>query len=237
MKKKILFCTLILAMAFASGACNKNTEPAVEEPAVEIENNMELSELTADQIDIFKLTSTSFIDEVKAGTMTYGVMEEKQEKVFEGYINMGELPDNAVELFREWKTSVDYDEKLMDWVFDSENKPEEEVEQKVESKPIVQNQNKPKPTEKQEQTQHKEVTQKPVKPSNNTPSDGEVVGTPGEVITPSGGGSTITEAEDVIGDISDSFSRALQSEAQRIASEQGISYEQALAQVKADWGV
>ena len=107
MKKKILFCTLILAMAFASGACNKNTEPAVEEPAVEIENNMELSELTADQIDIFKLTSTSFIDEVKAGTMTYGVMEEKQEKVFEGYINMGELPDNAVELFREWKTSVD----------------------------------------------------------------------------------------------------------------------------------
>lgn len=232
MKKKILFCTLILAMAFASGACNKNTEPAVEEPAVEIENNMELSELTADQIDLFKLTSTSFIDEVKAGTLTYGVMEEKQEKVLEGYINMGELPDNAVELFREWKTSVDYDEKLMDWIFDSENEPEEEVEQKVESKPIVQNQNKPKPTEKQEQTQHKEVTQKPVKPSNNTPSDGEVVGTPGEVITPSGGGSTITEAEDVIGDFDDLMADAIRSEANRIAKEKGISYDEALKLVQ-----
>lgn len=226
MKKKIL-CTLILAMAFASGACNKNTETTVEEPAVEIENNMELSELTADQIDIFKLTSTSFIDEVKAGTMTYGVMEEKQEKVFEGYINMGELPDNAVEMFREWKTSVDYDEKLMDWIFDSENEPEDEVVEKVENaKSIVQNQNKPKPTEKQEQTQHKEATQKPVKPSNNTPSDGEVVGTPGEVISAGGGESGINNTEDIEGL---GFESSL---AEVIALQEGISFEEALQRVR-----
>jgi len=225
MKKKILFCTLILAMAFASGACNKNTEPAVEEPAVET-TVLTLEEMTKEQKAHFKVVALIFNQEVKDGTMTYAVMEEKQEEEIANLIEMKLLPDNAVELFREWKVAHHYEDKFMDWIFDSENEPEEEVEQKVESKPIVQNQNKPKPTEKQEQTQHKEVTQKPVKPSNNTPSDGEVVGTPGEVISAGGGESGINNTEDIEGL---GFESSL---AEVIALQEGISFEEALQRVR-----
>jgi len=158
--------------------------------------------------------------------MTYDVMEEKQEEEIVNLIEMKLLPDNAVELFREWKVAHRYEDKFMDWIFDSENEPEDEVIEKVESKPIVQNQNKPKPTEKQEQTQHKEVTQKPVKPSNNTPSDGEVVGTPGEVISAGGGESGINNTEDIEGL---GFESSL---AEVIALQEGISFEEALQRVR-----
>lgn len=252
--KKIFATILVIAlMLLCLAGCSKDEVKEDAQNDIEIEetsdveeteaeaNTLTLEELTEEQIYIFEISASSFNSEVITGDMSIDEMDTRQEKLMDDYISMGDLPNNAVELFREWKASSGFYINLANKISGAENNkltPEEEVEQKVESKPIVQNQNKPKPTEKQEQTQHKEVTQKPVKPSNNTPSDGEVVGTPGDVVSAGGGnGDNYTKAEDVIGDISESFSRALQSEAQRIASEQGISYEQALAQVKADWGV
>ena len=230
MKKKILFCTLILAMAFVSGACNKNTETA-EEPVVET-TILTLDELTAEQIDIFKLTSTGFIDEVKEGTMTYGVMEEKQEKLFVEYINMKKLPDNAVELFREWKVSVNYEDELMNWILGSDDELADKMEQ---GQTIVQQTNKPQPSEQQQNTQKQEVTSRPITPSDNTNTNTDSNESQGQYISASGGESGIERAEDVVGD--SGFERALQSEANRISQQQGIPYEQALAQVKADWSV
>ena len=121
-----------------------NSETPISEPH-NTKNNLTLAKLTDEQIELFKITSTSFVEEVKAGTMTYGVMEEKQEKLLPGYIRMRQLPDNAVELFREWKVSVNYDDKLLDWVFAVEEEPAQKeptpVVKPVEPTPVTNNSN------------------------------------------------------------------------------------------------
>ena len=231
MKKIFTTILVITLMMLCFAGCSKDEVKEDAQNDIEIEETSDieeteaeatiltLEELTDEQLDLFRITAEGNVYDIVDGIRTVEEVEKTQEDALEIYIKMGTLPDNAQKLFGEWKESVNYYELLSDWLLDKGVMeeaeavrpvlPEEEVEDKIESKPIVQNQNKPKPTEKQEQTQHKEITQKPVTPSNNTPSDGEVVGTPGEVITPNGGGSTITEAEEVMGSFEDSIIRAV----------------------------
>ena len=146
-------------------------------------------------------------------------LESIQEEMLEIYVKMQALPNNGLELFDEWKESVDYYGKLAEWLMNngltaevetikpqvSEKDSDTREEHKADT--VVQQTNKPKPSEKQEQTQKQEVTSKPIKPSNNTPKE-EVVGTPGESVTASGG-SAPTKAEDTGNTFEDSVIRAV----------------------------
>lgn len=199
--------------------------------------DIELADLTPTQIDLFKNVAHGFIDNVLEGTMTTSELAENQAFILDTYIMANELPANGRELFNEWKESVDYYGKLAEWLMNngltaevetikpqiSEKDSDTREEHKADT--VVQQTNKPKPSEKQEQTQKQEVTSKPIKPSNNTPKE-EVVGTPGDVVSAGGGKSTVTDSENVVGG---GFEASL---AEDIAITEGISFEEALQRVK-----
>ena len=171
MKKKLLLCTMIFAMAFANGACNKNTEPAEEA----VETQVALSDLSEYQISVFIVGAEFYVDQFKSGEVSYDELTETQELAITDYITFGELPENAVELFREWKESVDYKNKLMDWVGEVGNEDKkiavnENVNDKHKSQ-VQQPVNKPKPSESQVKDQVNEAQSKPITPSPNTPKE------------------------------------------------------------------
>lgn len=216
---------------------NENGEDTIKEASANTISDMELGELSEEQIDIFKSVAHEFIDNVLNGEMTVAEMVDSQLFILDTYIMANELPANGRELFNEWKESVDYYGKLAEWLMNngltaevetikpqvSEKDSDTREEHKADT--VVQQTNKPKPSEKQEQTQKQEVTSKPIKPSNNTPKE-EVIGTPGDVVSAGGGKSTVTDSENVVGG---GFEASL---AEDIARTEGISFEEALQRVK-----
>lgn len=197
---------------------NENGEDTIKEASANTISDMELGELSEEQIDIFKSVAHEFIDNVLNGEMTVSEMIDSQLFILDTYVMSNELPQNGAKLFGEWKTSVNYYELLAEWLVNNglsgvedimPNIPtDEEVNETQQQETVVTpQQNKPQPSEKQEQTQKQEVTSKPIKPSNNTPKE-EVVGTPGESVTASGG-SAPTKAEDTGNTFEDSVIRAV----------------------------
>ena len=241
MKKIIATMLIMMLMVFCLSGCSKEQDEEIKTPSQDnvqsSETVLSLAELTEEQIDLFKLTAGGNVYDVLEGLITMDELESIQEEMLEIYVKMQALPNNGLELFDEWKESVDYYSKLAEWLMNngltaevetikpqvSEKDSDTREEHKADT--VVQQTNKPKPSEKQEQTQKQEVTSKPIKPSNNTPKE-EVVGTPGDVVSAGGGKSTVTDSENVVGG---GFEASL---AEDIAITEGISFEEALQRVK-----
>ena len=230
MKKIIATMLIMMLMVFCLSGCSKEQDEEIKTPSQDnvqsSETVLSLGELTEEQIDLFKLTAGGNVYDVLEGLITMDELESIQEEMLEIYVKMQALPNNGLELFDEWKESVGYYDLLSEWLADMET-PESDTDTREEHKAdtVVQQTNKPKPSEKQEQTQKQEVTSKPIKPSNNTPKE-EVVGTPGDVVSAGGGKSTVTDSENVAGG---GFEASL---AEDIAITEGISFEEALQRVK-----
>ena len=186
-----------------------------------------IENLTPHELSLLKQYSEIIVEDfadVKDGIITFEELEASHVDGIDMLILSGDVPENAQYLVKELKEKNGYyelfknvDKKI---VVNGEiiDKPEPVVS-------VVQQTNKPKPSEKQEQTQKQEVTSKPIKPSNNTPKE-EVVGTPGDVVSAGGGKSTVTDSENVVGG---GFEASL---AEDIAITEGISFEEALQRVK-----
>ena len=230
MKKIIATMLIMMLMVFCLSGCSKEQDEEIKTPSQDnvqsSETVLSLTELTEEQIDLFKLTAGGNVYDVLEGLITMDELESIQEEMLEIYVKMQALPNNGLELFDEWKESVGYYDLLSEWLADMET-PESDTDTSEEHRDdtVVQQTNKPKPSEKQEQTQKQEVTSKPIKPSNNTPKE-EVVGTPGDVVSAGGGKSTVTDSENVVGG---GFEASL---AEDIARTEGISFEEALQRVK-----
>ena len=230
MKKIIATMLIMMLMVFCLSGCSKEQDEEIKTPSQDnvqsSETVLSLGELTEEQIDLFKLTAGGNVYDVLEGLITMDELESIQEEMLEIYVKMQALPNNGLELFDEWKESVGYYDLLSEWLADMET-PESDTDTREEHKAdtVVKQTNKPKPSEKQEQTQKQEVTSKPIKPSNNTPKE-EVVGTPGDVVSAGGGKSTVTDSENVVGG---GFEASL---AEDIAITEGISFEEALQRVK-----
>ena len=230
MKKIIATMLIMMLMVFCLSGCSKEQDEEIKTPSQDnvqsSETVLSLTELTEEQIDLFKLTAGGNVYDVLEGLITMDELESIQEEMLEIYVKMQALPNKGLELFDEWKESVGYYDLLSEWLADMET-PESDTDTREEHKAdtVVQQTNKPKPSEKQEQTQKQEVTSKPIKPSNNTPKE-EVVGTPGDVVSAGGGKSTVTDSENVVGG---GFEASL---AEDIAITEGISFEEALQRVK-----
>ena len=230
MKKINATMLIMMLMIFCLSGCSKEQDEEIKTPSQDnvqsSETVLSLGELTEEQIDLFKLTAGGNVYDVLEGLITMDELESIQEEMLEIYVKMQALPNNGLELFDEWKESVGYYDLLSEWLADMET-PESDTDTREEHKAdtVVQQTNKPKPSEKQEQTQKQEVTSKPIKPSNNTPKE-EVVGTPGDVVSAGGGKSTVTDSENVVGG---GFEASL---AEDIARTEGISFEEALQRVK-----
>ena len=230
MKKIIATMLIMMLMVFCLSGCSKEQDEEIKTPSQDnvqsSETVLSLGELTEEQIDLFKLTAGGNVYDVLEGLITMDELESIQEEMLEIYVKMQALTNNGLELFDEWKESVGYYDLLSEWLADMET-PESDTDTREEHKAdtVVQQTNKPKPSEKQEQTQKQEVTSKPIKPSNNTPKE-EVVGTPGDVVSAGGGKSTVTDSENVVGG---GFEASL---AEDIAITEGISFEEALQRVK-----
>ena len=248
MKKVFTTILAIALMTLCFVGCAKEVEVDDSESTIEIEQTanenqtevgLTLSELTDEQINIFKLTSISFVEDVVSGNMEVEEMDMRQEWVLEDYIAMGDLPANAIDLFKEWKDSVDFHNSLADKIIGTENEDNkivtnDDVDDSVTENEGVQVQqpaSKPKPSESQVKEQINEAQSKPITPSPNTPK--EEVPQQGSVTTASGTADDTVRSDEVAGS---GYDEALTSEANRIAKKQGISFEEALAQVKADWG-
>ena len=248
MKKVFTTILAIALMTLCFVGCAKEVEVDDSESTIEIEQTanenqtevgLTLSELTDEQIDIFKLTSISFVEDVVSGNMEVEEMDMRQEWVLEDYIAMGDLPANAIDLFKEWKDSVDFHNSLADKIIGTENEDNkivtnDDVDDSVTENEGVQVQqpaSKPKPSESQVKDQVDHAQSKPITPSQNTPK--EEVPQQGSVTTASGTADDTVRSDEVAGS---GYDEALTSEANRIAKKQGISFEEALAQVKADWG-
>ena len=248
MKKVFTTILAIALMTLCFVGCAKEVEVDDSESTIEIEQTanenqtevgLTLSELTDEQINIFKLTSISFVEDVVSGNMEVEEMDMRQEWVLEDYIAMGDLPANAIDLFKEWKDSVDFHNSLADEIIGAENEDNkivtnDDVDDSVTENEGVQVQqpaSKPKPSESQVKDQVDHAQSKPITPSQNTPK--EEVPQQGSVTTASGTADDTVRSDEVAGS---GYDRALMAVAQDLAATKGISLEEALAQVKADWG-
>ena len=205
-------------------------------------SDITLADLTSTQIQIFTETAYSFVENVKEGSMSLSDLAENQEYLIDTYIMVNELPSNARHLFNDWKESVDYYGKLAAWlggvetvapeqVARPEVTPEKEVEKTEQGVQVQQPASKPKPSESQVKDQVEHAQSKPITPSQNTPK--EEVPQQGSVTTASGTADDTVRSDEVAGS---GYDRALMAVAQDLAATKGISLEEALAQVKADWG-
>lgn len=259
MNKKIVLIIVVVALIAVGGigyfvgqqsnapAAVDTQSPAVEQQKEEtktpvqqiaqVENTGEeltLDELSEEQIDIFKSVAHEFIDNVLNGEMTVSEMIDSQLFILDTYVMSNELPQNGAKLFGEWKESVDYYELLAEWLVNNglsgvedimpSIPTDEEVNETQQQETVVTpQQNKPQSSEKQQQTQIEDVQSKPLNPSQNIEEEGESLGSYG----------TVVDAVEVDGD---GYDAALRSEANRIAKQQGISFEEAVAQVEKAWG-
>ena len=222
----------------------EETKTPVQQIA-QVENTGEeltLDELSEEQIDIFKSVAHEFVDSVLDGEMTVKEMEEGQAFIIEDcYVASAMLPQNGAKLFGEWKESVDYYELLAEWLVNNglsgvedimpSIPTDEEVNETQQQETVVTpQQNKPQSSEKQQQIQIEESQTKPLNPPAPDMTEEEFIK---QNEANAENAESRTESVDVMGD---GFNAALTSEANRIAKQQGISFEEALAKVKADWG-
>ena len=219
--KKLLIVLCLIILTLAGCSTDKNIENDSESDIVT--KVVTLADLTESQIELFRETSLMFNEDVIAGTMSMDELDAYQDKLMEDYLAMGEdLPENAVDLFRAWKASVGFYSDLAEKMVAEEKRRFEEMEQAQQETVVTPQQNKPQPSESQQQTQVEDVQSKPLNPSQNIEEEGEYYEH----------GST-TNAVEAHGD---GYDEALASEANRIAKQQGISFEEAVAQVEKAWG-
>jgi len=225
-------------------------------PKEHMENPIAMEDLTQGQLSSLKMFTQVSADDflrVQSGETTVEKLDLEYVKMIDMLIFVGDLPENAQYLIQELKENngyyetfenIDQKEVVNGEIVYKTKKPAQQQEKLENPAPIVQNQNKPTPTEKQDsqqgtvvtpqqnkpqpsesqqQTQIEDVQSKPLNPSQNIEEEGEYTGY-----------GTIVDADDVLG--SGGYDRALVSEANRIAKQQGISFEEAVAQVEKAWG-
>ena len=64
-----------------------------------------LDQLTEEQIEIFEMAALLFHEEVISGEMTIEELDTHQEEVISDSISTLAIPENGLDLFREWKTA------------------------------------------------------------------------------------------------------------------------------------
>lgn len=214
----------------------EETKTPVQQIA-QVENTGEeltLDELSEEQLAIFKSVAYEFIDSVLDETMSVKEMEEAQAFIIEDcYVKPTTLPQNGAKLFGEWKESVNYYELLMEWLVNNglsgvedimPNIPtDEEVNETQQQETVVTpQQNKPQPSEKQQQTQIEESQTKPLNPPAPDMTEEEFIK---QNEANSDGYGTFVDAEDA----GITFEYSL---AEDIAITEGISIEEALQRVR-----
>ena len=205
----------------------EETKTPVQQIA-QVENTGEeltLDELSEEQLAIFKSVAHEFVDSVLDGEMTVKEMEDAQAFIIEDcYVKPTTLPQNGAKLFGEWKASVNYYELLAEWLMNNglsgvedimpSIPTDEEVDETQQETVVTPQQNKPQPSESQQQIQVEDVQSKPLNPSQNIEEEGENTGY-----------GTITKAEDAGNSHESTLIRA-------VAAAKGISYEEAKALVE-----
>lgn len=93
-----------------SSAVEETSSTVVENVAANLNQTYTLSDLTEDQINIFKqvVDESGAVDLINQGLMTIEDMDREQDYLIEVYISANGLPENGKELFREWKEGEGY---------------------------------------------------------------------------------------------------------------------------------
>lgn len=93
-----------------SSAVEETSSTVVENVAANLNQIDTLSDLTEDQINIFKqvVDESGAVDLINQGLMTIEDMDREQDYLIEVYISGNVLPENGKELFREWKEGEGY---------------------------------------------------------------------------------------------------------------------------------
>lgn len=98
------------ASSSVSSAVEETSSTVVENVAANLNQTYTLSDLTEDQINIFKqvVDESGAVDLINQGLMTIEDMDREQDYLIEVYISANGLPENGKELFREWKEGEGY---------------------------------------------------------------------------------------------------------------------------------
>lgn len=83
-------------------------EPVTSEVTDNINTTYTLDNLTAEHLEIFNLAIEGAADIINSGAMTIEELDIQQEGVIEALVYESVLPENGIELFREWKESTGY---------------------------------------------------------------------------------------------------------------------------------
>ncbi len=83
-------------------------EPVTSEVTDNINTTYTLDNLTAEHLEIFNLAIEGAADIINSGAMTIEELDIQQEGVIEALVYESVLPENGIELFREWKNSTGY---------------------------------------------------------------------------------------------------------------------------------
>lgn len=152
MKKRLVWVIVIVALLVIGGVVALITQrsndtddqqqeensdliqqPVEDEP---VETTPTLDQLTEEQIKIFEKAALLFHEEVISGEMTIEEMDTHQEEVISDNISAQAIPENGLDLFREWKNSTGLYEELEEQILAAEeekNKPIPETETPDES--------------------------------------------------------------------------------------------------------
>lgn len=122
-----------------------------------------LADLETWQLDIFKDTSTLFIDEIKSHTSTIEQVDQRQNGIIEAQMIENIFPSNAIQLFNEWKVENGYYNQFT----------EDDTQQQVTDQQPQQNQQTQQNQQSNQNQQGQTETSKPAPPVNHdTPSQG-----------------------------------------------------------------
>lgn len=144
MKKRLVLVIVIVALIVVGGVVdliNQRSNNADDQQQEEnsdliqqpVEEDLEevpltLDQLTEEQIAIFEKASFLFHEEVISGEMTIEEMDAHQEEVISDNISAQAIPENGLDLFREWKNSTGLYEELEEQILAAEEEKNKPVE-------------------------------------------------------------------------------------------------------------